>query len=81
MSEALLGMHYCKEHQGNNSYYAKHNCDLCKALSATPANARAVAEKCAEIASQIAGGDPAYCVEAICAYAAPLPVATGGLTK
>lgn len=32
MSNALKGQHYCKNHQGNHSHYAKHNCDLCKAL-------------------------------------------------
>jgi hypothetical protein len=27
---ALTGEHFCKEHQGNSSHYAKENCALCK---------------------------------------------------
>ena len=33
MSHALEGQYYCKNHQGNHSHYADHNCDLCKALT------------------------------------------------
>ncbi len=29
MSQALPGMHYCKNHQGNHSHYAEHNCEVC----------------------------------------------------
>ena len=29
MSKALPGEHYCKNHQGNHSHYAPHNCTVC----------------------------------------------------
>jgi hypothetical protein len=29
MSKALPGGHYCEDHQGNHSHYAKHNCRVC----------------------------------------------------
>jgi hypothetical protein len=29
MSQALPGEHLCKEHQGNHSHYAEHNCTIC----------------------------------------------------
>lgn len=28
---ALMGSHYCREHQGNHSHYDPHNCELCMA--------------------------------------------------
>jgi DNA repair exonuclease SbcCD ATPase subunit len=30
MSNTLPGAHYCENHQGNHSHYAKHNCEMCK---------------------------------------------------
>ena len=30
MSKALPGENYCKDHQGNYSHYAPHNCTVCK---------------------------------------------------
>ncbi len=33
MSKALPGSHFCVDHQGNHSHYAKHNCELCVALA------------------------------------------------
>lgn len=30
MSEALPGMHYCIDHQGNHSHYAQKNCTVCQ---------------------------------------------------
>jgi hypothetical protein len=30
MSNALEGMHYCEDHQGNHSHYDQKNCEVCK---------------------------------------------------
>ena len=35
MSQARPGEHYCKEHQGNHSHYAKENCALCRLQAQT----------------------------------------------
>jgi len=43
----LEGQQYCGEHQGNSSYYAKHNCVVCK-LQVEVAKLKASAEKVLE---------------------------------